>query len=328
MTADKIPGILLCIILAIFSWLLGQEYPLVGGPVFGILIGICLASFFSDQLKKIRPGAGFAAKRLLQLSIILLGFEMNLYQVVEVGSNSLIVMCFTLTAAFLTAWAFSRLLKIDGTTAALIGVGTSICGGSAIAASAPVLRANDEQIIHSISTIFLFNIAAVFIFPFLGHLLNMSDTGFGVWAGTAVNDTSSVLAAGYAFSDEAGKLATIVKLTRTLMIIPITFVLSLYIARKDKGESGFSLSNAIPWFIGGFILTTLVNTSGFLPTELSKQLGTCGKFFIVVAMVGIGLNTNLRQLIRNGTRPILLGLICWFVLSVVSLIVQYELNIM
>lgn len=327
-SSTKASGVLACILLALISWFLGKEFPLVGGPVFGILIGICLASLFSNELKRVRPGAGFAAKKLLQLSIILLGFEMNLYQVVEVGASSLIVMCFTLTAAFLTAWIFGRLLKIDGTTTALVGIGTSICGGSAIAASAPVLRANDAQIIHSISTIFLFNIAAVFVFPFLGHLLAMSDTGFGVWAGTAVNDTSSVLAAGYAFSDEAGKLATIVKLTRTLMIIPITFVLSLYVARKDKEGSSFRLSNAIPWFIGGFILTTGINTSGFLPVELAKMLGSFGKFLIVVAMVGIGLNTNLGQLIRNGARPILLGFICWFVLSVVSLAVQHQLGIM
>ena len=328
MSVSKSYGVGLCLGLAILAWVLGSYFPLIGGPVFGILIGIGIASSFGGRLALFKEGAAFSGKKLLQLSVILLGFEMNLFQVLEVGAGSLLVMCFTLLTAFLAAWVFARLLRVDWTTATLIGVGTAICGGSAIAATAPVIHAKDKEIAHSISTIFLFNIVAVFVFPALGHFFQMSDVGFGVWAGTAINDTSSVLAAGYAFSPEAGNLATIVKLTRTLMIIPITFGLSIYVARRSSEASRFEIGKAIPWFIGGFILTTVINTSGILPPGWAKSLGTVGKFLIAVAMVGIGLNTHLGQLVRNGMRPILLGLLCWISLATVSLVVQGWLGIM
>ena len=221
-----VPGLSLTVVLAVLAWFCGRQVPIVGAPVFGILFGMLVALFGNPPA--LREGTRFASKRLLQLSVVLLGFEMNMRNVLAVGSESLVVMAFTLTAAFLSARIMQRVLRLDSVTATLIGVGTAICGGSAIAATAPVIGAKEEDIAHSISTIFLFNIAAVFIFPALGHLMRMGDQGFGIWAGTAVNDTSSVLAAGYAYSDAAGKLATIVKLTRTLMIVPITFVLALY----------------------------------------------------------------------------------------------------
>jgi uncharacterized integral membrane protein (TIGR00698 family) len=190
-----LPGLLLALSIAFPAWYLGKQFPIMGGPVFGILIGIIIAfwkrpSFFNEGIK-------FTSKKLLQTAIILLGFEMNLYNVFKVGSQSLLVMLFTLSAAFLTAWLLGRILKLKGNISTLIGVGTAICGGSAIAATAPVIKAEDKEIAFSISTIFLFNVAAVFIFPAIGHLINMSDVGFGIWAGTAINDTSSVVAAGY-----------------------------------------------------------------------------------------------------------------------------------
>ena len=325
---NKYVGILLCFLIAIVSWFLGKWFPLIGGPIFGIMIGIFLASIGGNPMNVFKEGATFSGKKLLQLSVIFLGFEMNLFHVFSVGMTSLSVMFFTLLAAFLSAWFFSRLLRVDFITTILIGVGTAICGGSAIAATAPIIKAKDREIAHSISTIFLFNIAAVFIFPLVGHLLHMSNTGFGIWAGTAVNDTSSVLATGYAYSNESGGLATIVKLTRTLMIVPITFCLSLYMARQSDGDSRFEITKAIPWFIGGFILTTIINTSGILPVEVSKTLGSLGKFLIIVAMAGIGLNTHLGQLLGNGIRPILLGMSCWIVLAVTSLIVQQWFGIL
>ncbi len=152
--------------------------PLVGGPVFGILFGMLLA--FWRRPVHFNAGIQFTAKKILQGSIILLGFEMNLFQVFAVGSQSLSIMVFTLSAAFLTAWGVGRYLGIPGKTGILIGVGTAICGGSAIAATAPVISASDKDVAYSISTIFLFNICAVFIFPFFGHLLSMSDVGFGM----------------------------------------------------------------------------------------------------------------------------------------------------
>ena len=339
-TLKMIYGILACLIIAVPAWLLGNKFPIIGGPVFGILIGMLLA--FLKRPESLNPGIKFTSKYILQYSIILLGFEMNLFNVIKVGGQSLLVMLFTLTASFVTAYFLGKAMKIDGNTTTLIGVGTSICGGSAIAATAPVIRAKDEDVAQAISTIFLFNIIAVFIFPPLGHLMGLSDTGFGMWAGTAINDTSSVVAAGASWSSAAGNntalaFATIVKLTRTLMIVPITLVLAVYTARKlskkkaerssggesSEADSNFSFVKVFPWFVLGFVLTAVLNTFLPIPVSVSEALVKIGKFMIVMAMSAIGLNTNLKKLLTNGLKPILLGLSCWFVVAAVSLIVQH-----
>ena len=325
-------GILMCFVIAVPAWLLGRAIPVIGGPVFGILFGIIIALF--KRPESLEAGIKFTSKKILQWSIILLGFEMNLFNVIKVGGQSLAVMVFTLSASFITAYFVGKAMNIDGKTTCLIGVGTSICGGSAIAATAPVIRANDEEVAQAISTIFLFNIIAVFIFPPLGHLIGLTDTGFGMWAGTAINDTSSVVAAGASWSSAAGNntalaFATIVKLTRTLMIVPITLVLAVYTTRKVMKEQGtdtegnnYSIKKIFPWFVLGFVLTAIINTFVPLPEGLPETLVTIGKFMIVMAMTAIGLNTNLKKLLTNGLKPIGLGLCCWFVVAVVSLVVQ------
>jgi uncharacterized integral membrane protein (TIGR00698 family) len=322
-----LPGILLCGVIAVPAWLIGKAFPLIGSPVLGILFGMILAFFKRPVL--FHEGVRFTSKKLLQYSIILLGFDMNLFSVFKVGSQTLILMCFTLTAAFLAAFIAGRLLKVEGKTATLIGVGTAICGGSAIAATAPVIHADDDEVAHSISTIFLFNVIAAFLFPFLGHLLGMSNHSFGLWAGTAVNDTSSVVAAGYTFSNAAGNLAVIVKLTRTLMIVPVTLALAIYTSRKaaggKAGKSHYSLSKIFPWFVLGFLAACVINTFVPMPQGAGSFLAQVGKFVIVMAMAAIGLNTNVVKLVKSGGRPILLGFVCWIVLSLTSLAVQFTI---
>lgn len=319
---NRLPGIALAAVIAVPAWLIGKMVPVVGSPVLGILFGMLLA--FWKRPRLLNEGIGYTSKKLLQYSIILLGFDMNLFNVFAVGKQTLVLMAFTLTAAFLTAFFAGKLLKIDGNTKTLIGVGSAICGGSAIAATAPVIHADDEEVARSISTIFLFNVIAAFLFPFLGHAFGMSDRSFGLWAGTAVNDTSSVVAAGYTFSSAAGDLAVIVKLTRTLMIVPVTLALALYTGKKDAGkrEGGYSLRRIFPWFVLGFVAASVVNTFVALPAGMGGFLSQAGKFMIVMAMAAIGLNTNLVKLVKSGGRPILLGLICWAVLAATSLGVQ------
>jgi uncharacterized integral membrane protein (TIGR00698 family) len=210
-------------------------------------------------------------------------------------------------------------------------VGTAICGGSAIAAAAPAIRAGDEDVAQSISTIFLFNVAAVFAFPALGRALGLSDHGFGVWAGTAVNDSSSVVAAasvwsGVSGNDDALALATIVKLTRTLMIVPITLALSLYTARKDRqagdAAGGFSFAKAFPWFVLGFLAAALAASILPIPAALSSGAATVGKFMIVMAMAAIGLSTDFRKMAKGGWKPPFLGFCCWVAVASVSLLAQ------
>jgi len=323
---NKLPGILTAAIIALPAWILGKSFPIVGSPVLGILFGMILAFWkrpviFDDGIK-------YTSKKLLQYSIILIGFDMNLFNVFKAGRQTLILMCFTLIATFLTAFITGKLLKVDGKTATLIGVGTSICGGSAIAATAPVIHADDEDVAHSISTIFLFNVIAAFLFPFLGHVLGMSDQSFGMWAGTAVNDTSSVVAAGYTFSNAAGNLAVIVKLTRTLMIVPVTLILAIYTSRKTAGgNSGksYNIVKIFPWFVLGFLAASVINTFVPMPQGIGSFLAQAGKFLIVMAMASIGLNTNIVKLVKSGGKPILLGFICWVVLSLTSLWVLFAI---
>ncbi|MBW7572113.1 YeiH family protein [Caproiciproducens faecalis] len=319
----KLPGIALTVAIAIPAWLIGKMVPVVGSPVLGILFGMLLA--FWKRPEQLNSGISYTSKKLLQYSIILLGFEMNLFNVFKVGKQTLVLMAFTLTAAFLTAYFAGKLLKLDGNTKTLIGVGSAICGGSAIAATAPVIHADDDEVAHSISTIFLFNVIAAFLFPFLGHVLGMSNQSFGLWAGTAVNDTSSVVAAGYTFSNVAGNLAVIVKLTRTLMIVPVTLVLAVYTGRKNAAnkKGSYRFTKIFPWFVLGFILASVINTFLVLPAGMGSFLAQTGKFVIVMAMAAIGLNTNLVKLVKSGGKPILLGFLCWAVLSVTSLAVQH-----
>jgi len=333
-----LPGIAACAIIAYPAWLLGRAFPFIGGPVIAILAGIFIANLFpgliTNERINLAEGIRVTSKKLLQYSIILLGFEMNLFNIFKVGGQSLLVMIFTLAAAFITAFFMGRFLKLSGSLATLIGVGTGICGGSAIAATAPVIGAKDEDIARAISTIFLFNIAAVFIFPALGHLMDMSDIHFGMWAGTAINDTSSVVAAGTQWSAAAGndtalQFATIVKLTRTLIIVPIVLFLAIYTSwRQMKSEAGkFRFTKVFPWFVIFFILAAVINTFTGLPEAVSKELVTIGKFVIVMAMAAIGFNTNLKSLFSNGIKPMLFGLCCWFAVATVSLIVQRYISL-
>ncbi len=324
-----IRGILFALALAIPAHFLGKAFPIIGGPVFGIVLGMLAAGI--KRPPSFEPGIQFTGKKILQYSIILLGFEMNLYNVLTVGASSLSIMLSTLATSFIVAFLFGKLLKLDFNTTLLIGGGTAICGGSAIAAMAPVIGAKDKEIAFSISTIFLFNVVAVFIFPALGHYYNLSDNGFGMWAGTAINDTSSVVAAGYSYSMEAGAYATIVKLTRALMIVPICLILAVVMSKRQaaQNDASFSIAKIFPYFILWFVVASIVNT--FVLHErfaaVYKVLGDLGKFCIVLAMTAIGLNTNLFQLVKNGVRPILLGLICWFAVAAVSLVVQHSIGL-
>lgn len=319
-----LPGIVLAAVIALPAYLIGTLVPIVGSPVLGILSGMLLSSFWRRPVL-FDDGIKYTSKKVLQYSVVLMGFGLDLFNIIKVGGQTLELLIFTLAAAFLTAYIAGKLLRIEGKIQTLIGVGTAICGGSAIAATAPVIDADEKEVAHAISTIFLFNVMAAFLFPFLGHVMGMNDQSFGLWTGTAVNDTSSVVAAGYTFSHAAGNLAVIVKLTRTLMIVPVTLVLAFYYSRKtaQKKQSGYHFSKIFPWFVLGFVMTSVISTFLPIPTAAINVLVQCGKYLIVMAMVSIGLNTNVVKLIKNGGKSIVLGFICWGVLSITSLVIQW-----
>ncbi|VTS23799.1 membrane protein [Streptococcus porcinus] len=332
----KIPGILICLAIAVPAWILGQVLPIIGGPVFGILLGMFLAFFYHNR-EKGQVGIAFTSKYILQIAVVLLGFGLNLTQVVKVGLSSLPIIISTIVTALLVAFFLQKALKIDVHTATLVGVGSSICGGSAIAATAPVIGAKDDEIAKAISVIFLFNIIAALLFPSLGQLIGLSNHGFALFAGTAVNDTSSVTATAASWDalHQANTLdeATIVKLTRTLAIIPITLGLASYNLRKEKhsqAQKNFSWKKAFPTFVLFFLIasliTTLVSALG-IHLVLFEGLKTLSKFFIVMAMVAIGLNTNLVKLVKSGGKAITLGAICWIAITIVSLLMQILLGV-
>lgn len=327
-------GVLLCFALAVPSWFLGELVPAVGAPVFGILFGMILALLIKDR-STVQDGIGFVSKKVLQTAVVFLGFGLNLSVIWETGKQSLPIIVTTIAAALAAAYVLGKVMKIPGRITALVGVGSAICGGSAIAATAPVVKANDEEVAQSISVIFFFNLLAALIFPSFGALLGFStESGeaFGIFAGTAVNDTSSVTAAAsvwdslYGLGSETLDKAVIVKLTRTLAIIPITLILALAAARKAKADGeNVRLKSVFPMFILYFIAASVVTTAAVaagVSPDFFAPLKTVSKFLIVAAMCAIGLNTNIVKLIKTGGKPLALGFCCWMIVTTVSLAMQ------
>jgi uncharacterized integral membrane protein (TIGR00698 family) len=299
--------------------------PLVGAPVLGIVAGVLLSGL-ARRRQHLDRGIGFASGRVLQLAVVLLGAQLSLRQVWDVGWASLPVMLGTLTVCLVLAQLVGRQLRIGADLRILIGVGTAICGASAIAAVSPVVRARNNDVAYAVTTIFLFNVAAVLAFPPLGHLLGLSQHGFGLFAGTAVNDTSSVVAAAASYGHAASNYAVVVKLTRTLMIIPITLTLGALAARRER-RSGpapgpVRIAGLVPAFLVGFLLLAAINSAGWIPRAAHGPLQTVSVFLITVALTAIGLSTDGRVVRRAGARPILLGLLLWFAVAVTSLALQ------
>ncbi|MEO6171272.1 MAG: YeiH family protein [Lysobacter sp.] len=318
------PGLALATVLAMASLLLGNWLPLVGGPVFGIVLGVLIRNTVAVP-GNCQPGIQFAGKKVLQWSIIALGFGLSLTQVAKTGMESLTITAVTLIAAFTSAMVLGKLLNIPSKLKLLIGAGTAICGGSAIAAVTPIIKADEHDTAFAISTIFLFNLVAVLVFPALGHLMGLSQEGFGLWAGTAINDTSSVVAAGYSYGKEAGDHATIVKLTRATLIIPMCLILAAIEAWKHKksGAGDFRLAAIIPWFILWFVLASAARTVGLIPESLQPAIHTAANFLIIMALTAIGLSADLRRMASTGFKPIALGLGVWVAVAVSSLAVQF-----
>ena len=331
-------GVLFALAIAVPAWLLGKQFEVIGGPVFAILIGMVLALLVpAEKGEPLQAGVKFTSKKVLQYAVILLGFGLNLAQIAQVGMTSLPIIVSTIATSLAVSYVLFRALNIPGKISTLIGVGSSICGGSAIAATAPVIEAEDEEVAQAISVIFLFNVIAALVFPTLGGMLGLTNEGFGLFAGTAVNDTSSVTAAAAAWDGMhpgANTLdaATIVKLTRTLAIIPITLGLAFWQLRSRRRAGGearstFSLRRAFPTFIVFFVLASVVTTVFSLPAVVTAPIKGLSKFFIVMAMAAIGFNTNIVKLVRTGGKPILMGLCCWVAIACVSLGMQHALGI-
>ena len=321
--ATLLPGVALAAAIAVVATGIGHALPLLGAPVAGLILGVALSRVLPAR-PRLQAGVAFSGRTLLQVAVVLLGSALSLRQVAHVGASSLPVMLGTLAVCLALAYLLGRWLGIGRDLRTLIGVGTGICGASAIAAVSPVIRARSADVAYAISTIFLFNLVAVLAFPPLGHLLGLSQHDFGLFAGTAVNDTSSVVAAASTYGPSATDYAVVVKLTRTLMIIPICLGLAALTRSGEREASALRrVTRLVPWFLVGFIVLAALNSLGWVPSCAHGPLRDASVFLITLALAAIGLRTDIAGLRRAGSRPLLLGLLLWLAVAGTSLVLQW-----
>ena len=334
------PGIILSVGVALLACWLESLLPihLIGSAVIALFIGMILNHFLWNT-KVFASGLKFTSKKILKLAIILLGLSLNITTILNVGKMSLTVMIFTLLTCFGGGYFIGKALGLNWKLSNLISAGTGICGGSAIAAIAPTIDADDNDVAYAMSATFLFDMAMIVLFPIMGQAIGMTDQAFGIWAGTAVNDTSSVVATGYAFSDGAGDFATMVKLTRTLAIIPtvITFAfVQLRLKRKEALENSqngselkanFSIAKIFPWFILGFLAMSIAASVFPIPAAVVSGTKSASKFLMVCALAAIGLNTSFSSMKKAGIRPMIHGFIISALVVIVALVVEIAMGI-
>jgi uncharacterized integral membrane protein (TIGR00698 family) len=318
-----VPGLLAAVALAAAATACGTYAPILGAPILAILAGVALRAAFTPPAT-LRPGLAFAGRNVLQAAIVLSGFGLSLVPLVQTGVATLPVMLGTIAVALLVAPPAGRLLHVEGAPRTLISIGTAICGASAIAAAASVIEPAESEIALSVAVVFFYNVAAVLTFPAIGVALGLSQHAFGIWAGTAINDTSSVVAAAYAYGLPAGHEATIVKLTRATLIVPIVGALAFARARRARSErTRVDWMKIVPWFIVWFVGAAAINSTGVVPDAWHAPIATATIFLICVALAAIGLQTDARTLARTGLRPLALGLILWLCVALSSLLIAH-----
>lgn len=333
-------GITLSVVIAAVAVFIENLLPihLIGGAVIAMFIGM-IVNHFIGKNSFFASGIKFTSKKILKFAIILLGLSLNINTILHVGKMSLVVMIFTLATCFGGGYFIGKALGLNWKLSNLISAGTGICGGSAIAAIAPTIDADDSDVAYAMSATFLFDMAMIVLFPIMGRAIGMSAEAFGIWAGTAVNDTSSVVATGYAFSEAAGDFATMVKLTRTLSIIPtvLTFALiQMNLKKKEAIKSGenekeiktnFSFFKIFPWFILGFLAMSIVASTFTIPTEIVTTTKSVSKFLMVCALAAIGLNTSFKDMKKSGIKPMIHGFIISALVVIVALVVEIALGV-
>ena len=304
-TAGKSLGILHK--LAFFLLLLFCLTPYISIPA-ALFIGLAFAILFRNPYPDISKKT---AKYLLQVSVVGLGFGMNLFDALKAGKDGILFTIISVFCVMLLGMIIGKLFKLDKTIAYLISAGTAICGGSAIAAVAPIVKAKETDISVSIGTGFILNAIALFIFPLLGHSFDMSQNQFGTWAAIAIHDVSSVVGAGAAYGEEALKIATTVKLTRALWIIPLAIVTSLFF--KQKSDKFYK-----PWFILFFTLAMLFNTFLPLPESITDSILWLAKKGFTLTLFLIGTDLSIKVIRTVGIRSILFGVVLWAFISLLS----------
>lgn len=328
-------GITICFAVASLAVFVEKQIPgeILGASIIALFMGTIINSFFHPTW--IEPALKFTSKKILKIAIILLGASLSVSTIMSVGKKTFFVMIFTFAMCFGGGYFVRKLFGLNWKLSNLISAGTGICGGSAIAAIAPVIDAEDKDIAFAMSSTFLFDMVMVALYPLMGKALLMSDIAYGIWAGTSVNDTASVVASGYAFSEIAGDFATMVKLTRTIAIIPTVLVFA-YIGTRIKQKelkeenSGkkVNLIKIIPWFIGVFLALAILNSVGCIPSVASGVIKDTSKFLMVTALAAIGLGTSITDFKKAGLRPMFYGITIDTLVTLTALVVIFCMGLM
>ena len=328
-------GIAICFGVAGVSVLVEKLIPgeLLGASIIALFLGTIINRFFHP--KWVQPALKFTSKKILKAAIVLLGASLSVSTIMSVGKMTFFVMIFTFAMCFGGGYFIRKLFGLNWKLSNLISAGTGICGGSAVAAIAPVIDADDKDIAFALSSTFLFDMVMIALYPLMGKALGMSDIAYGIWAGTSVNDTASVVASGYAFSEAAGDFATMVKLTRTIAIIPTVLVFA-YIGTRIKqkemkaagGGQKVKLVKIIPWFIGGFLLLAVLNSTGCIPAAVSGVIKNTSKFLMVTALAAIGLSTSITDFKKAGLKPMFYGITIDTLVTLTALVVIWCMGLM
>ena len=328
-------GVAICFAVAAVSVFLEELIPggLLGASIIALFMGTIINSFFHPDWMK--PALKFTSKKILKTAIVLLGASLSVNTILSVGKMTFFVMIFTFAMCFGGGYFVRKLFGLNWKLSNLISAGTGICGGSAVAAIAPVIDADDKDIAFAMSSTFLFDMVMIALYPLMGKALGMSDIAYGIWAGTSVNDTASVVASGYAFSEAAGDFATMVKLTRTIAIIPTVLVFAYIGTRmkqkelkeKNQGQK-VNLMKIIPWFIGGFLLLAVLNSVGCIPAALAGVMKTTSKFLMVTALAAIGLGTSITDFKKAGLAPMFYGVTIDTLVTLTALVVIWFMGLM
>ena len=328
-------GVAICFGVAGLSVFLEKIIPggLLGASIIALFLGTIINSFFHPAWMK--PALKFTSKKILKAAIILLGASLSVSTILSVGKMTFFVMIFTFAMCFGGGYFIRKLFGLNWKLSNLISAGTGICGGSAVAAIAPVIDADDKDIAFAMSSTFLFDMVMIALYPLMGKALGMSDIAYGIWAGTSVNDTASVVASGYAFSEAAGDFSTMVKLTRTIAIIPTVLVfawIGIRFKKKELQATGdgkkVNMIKIIPWFIGGFLLLAIINSVGLIPAQASGFMKTASKFLMVTALAAVGLGTSITEFKKAGLAPMFYGITIDTLVTLTALIVIWCMGLM
>ena len=352
--ASPVWGILLCLALGITSmWMAALKvwpFQINARPTFepvmiAIVLGMVLGNLWSVP-KSFAPGVKFSVKKFLPLGIIFLGARLNYWDILRLGLNGVLMSLGEILLALILMYLLTRWLKLSGKLGTLLGIGTALCGGTAIVAAAPVIEAEESDVVFGVATVTLLGLIAMFLLPVLGHILALSDKAFGIWAGLSIHQLPQVVAAGFAFSQKAGETATIVKLARISMLAPIVFIVGLLYARnkaqkmQSTNRGRINYLSMFPKFVLGFLALAVLRTKGWLPdftlhfpqnggtavalaTDETYSLATMAQwtanFFIVLSMAGVGLETKFKAMRQTGLRPFVAATISALIIALVIL---------